>query len=149
MASITYPNRNGASGVSKDDTTVRPIEFDVHFSKVTAASRDDVVLGTLPKGTLVLAGSAQCVTAGGTAATLTLRFGTTAAAAALTANSAAGTTVANALTGASVVTADVPVNVLVGVAGATGKHRFVLTVVEFVKPFIARVQTRDQVTGTA
>lgn len=151
MATIVYPNRNVGSGLSKDDTTVRPIEFEIDFSKIgTAASGDDITIGTLPKGTLIIAAAAQSQTAGATAATLTLRQGTTAVSAALSSNAAAGTIVGSAVTSPVVVAADTAVNVLVGGAGnGSGKHRFVLTVTEIVKPFVSRVQVRDQVTGTA
>lgn len=151
MATIAYPNRNGSTGLAKDDTSVRTIEFEVDFTKIgTAASGDDVTIGTLPKGTLVVAAAAQSITPGATAATLTLRQATTAVSAALSSNAAAGTVVGSAVTSPVVVTADATVNVLVGGTGnASGKHRFVLTVTEIVKPFVARIQTRDQVTGTA
>lgn len=150
MPTIAYPNKNIGSGLGKDDTTVRPIEFEVDFSKVTAAAADDVTIGVLPKGTIILAGAAQSLVPGATAATLTLRAGATATTAALSANAAAGTIVANALTGAVVLTAEATVNVLVGnAANASGKHRFVLLVSEAVKASYPKVQVRDQVTGTA
>lgn len=151
MATIAYPNRNTGSGLGKDDTTVRPIEWEVDFSKIaTTATGDDVTLGVLPKGTLIVAAASQSLTPGATAATLTLRQGSTAVGAALSSNAAAGTIVGSAVTSPVVITADAAVNVLVGGTGAgSGKHRFVLTVTEIVKPFVSRIQVRDQVTGTA
>lgn len=151
MATIAYPNRNTGPGLGKDDTTVRPIEFEIDFSKMgTANSGDDITLGVLPRGTLIVAAAAQSITPGATAATLTLRQGTTAVAAALSSNAAANTVVGSAVTAPVVLTADANVNVLVGGTGAgSGRHRFVITVTEIVKPFVARLQTRDQISGTA
>ncbi len=151
MATIAYPNRNTASGLGKDDTSVRPIEFEIDFSKIgTANTGDDITIGTLPKGTLIVAAAAQSLTPGATAATLTLRQGTTAIASALSSNAAANTVVGSTVTAPVVLTADATVNVLVGGTGAgSGRHRFVITVTEIVKPFVARIQTRDQITGTA
>lgn len=154
MADITYPNRNTASGLAKPDVAaVRFVEFEVDFSKITAVGTDNVLLGTIPKGSVVFAGTAQVLTAGGTAATCTLKVGSTSVAAALTCNATAGTVYANAVTsgGPIVTTADAVVQVTIGGTGltASGKQRFVLIVSEAVKDTTPKLAVRDQTTGTA
>lgn len=144
MATVAYPGKV-TSGLAKPDVAaVRSVEFEVDFSKVTAVAGDDITIGTIPKGAIVLAGAAQVVTAAGAAATYTLRVGTTAITSALTGNAAVGTVVGNALAGPLVATADGTVNVLVGAQPATGKARFTLVLTESVKPYFNTIVQRDQ-----
>lgn len=144
MATVAYPGKITSGLARPDVANVRYVEFDVDFSKVTAIAGDDITLGTIPKGAVVLAGAAQVLTPAGAAATYTLRVGATAASAALTGNSAAFTIVGNALTTPLVATADATVNVLVGAQPATGKARFVLVLTEAVKPEAVTLAARDQ-----
>ncbi len=144
MATVNYTSV-GVNRLAKPDVAVaRYVEFDVDFSKVTAAAGDDVVLGYVPKGSIVIAGAATVVDQAGAAATYTLRVGTTAVSAALTGNAAVDTIAGNALTGALVVTAEATVNVLVGAQPASGKAKFVLLVSEAVKPKATALAARDQ-----
>ena len=144
MGTVAYPGKV-TSGLSKPDVAVvRSVEFEVDFSKVTAVAGDDITIGTLPKGAIVLAGAAQVVTAAGAAATYTLRVGTTAITSALTGNAAVGTVVGTALAAPLVATADGSVNVLVGAQPATGKARFTLLVSESIKPYFNTIVQRDQ-----
>ena len=144
MATLTYPNGAVAGLARPDVAAVRFIEFTVDFSKVSAVATDDVVVGLIPKGSVVIAGAATVVTPAAAAATYTLRVGSTAVSAALTGNSAAGTIAANAVTGAIVTTAEQTVNVLVGAQPATGKAHFVLVVTEAIKPNMPSLSARDQ-----
>lgn len=144
MATVTYPGKFTNGLARPDVAAVRYIEFEVDFSKVTAVATDDVVIGTLPKGSVVVAGAAQVLTPSGAAATFTLRVGTTAVSAALTGNGAAYTVAGNALTGALVTAAEQPINVLIGAQPATGKHRFVLVVTEALRDAAPATAARDQ-----
>lgn len=144
MGTVAYPGKV-TSGLSKPDVAVvRSVEFEVDFSKVTAVAGDDITIGTLPKGAIVLAGAAQVVAAASAAATYTLRVGTTAITSALTGNAAVGTVVGTALAAPLVATADGSVNVLVGAQPATGKARFTLLVSESIKPYFNTIVQRDQ-----
>lgn len=144
MATLTYPN-GAVNGLARPDVAaVRFIEFTVDFSKVNAVATDDITVGLVPKGSVVLAGAATVVTPAAAAATYTLRVGSTAVSAALTGNSAAGTIAGNALTGAVVTTANQTVNVLVGAQPATGKAHFILVVTEGIKPNVPVLAARDQ-----
>ena len=126
---------------------VRTIEFIVDFDNVEAdlASGDHLNLLTLPKGTVVLAASAEQVAADTNAtSTVTVRVGTTAMSGTLLGNAAVGTVAANAAVDTQVLTADADLNILAGVAArAAGKVRVFAVVIEGRTPQIRQIVDRD------
>lgn len=147
MADIRYPNFNTAQGLANPDVAkVRFIEFDVDLTKVAYASGDNLVLGTIPRGTIIFAGAVEILVPGASAGTFTLNVGATATSAGVAGNAAARTIAANAVTAPFITTADTPVQIAAaGVqTGAKGRIRGVLVVTEAVKPNYPQLAARDQ-----
>lgn len=143
MATITYPNKAVAGFGRPDVAPARFIEFEVDFSKVNAVIADDIVIGKVSAGSVILATQTQVLVPGTASATVLPKVSGTSVGTAVAIDAAAGT-ITSVTTPVGVTASG---DILLTVDGAdptSGKFRVVMLVSEMVKSAYPVVVKRDQ-----
>lgn len=147
MADVRYPNGNVNALARPDIAQVRFVEFDVNFAKVTAATGDNIILGSFPRGTAVFGGFVEQVTPAASATGSVVLDIAGAISGSLAGNAAAKTIANNVLDSVTVMTADTNVNLVLTGTRPDGKARVVVFVSEAIKPDAPTLVIRDAIAG--